>query len=63
MIATTMVNGQPQLPGPPSEMDQKLDIARVEGQVKASSINKVAQFVQTHPDESTAILRSWMQEG
>jgi flagellar M-ring protein FliF len=43
-------------------MDQRLDIARIEGQVKASSIKKVADFVDTHPEESTAILRSWVHE-
>jgi flagellar M-ring protein FliF len=51
-----------QLTGP-SEMDQRLDIARIEGQVKASSVKKVADFVDKHPDESTAILRSWVHEG
>ncbi len=49
--------------GPPSEMEQRLDIARIEGQVKASSVKKVADFVEKHPDESTAILRSWVHEG
>jgi len=48
---------------PPSEMDQRLDIARIEGQVKASSVRKVSEFVESHPDESTAILRSWVHEG
>jgi len=54
--------GQPQMLAGPSEMDQRLDIARIEGQVKASSIKKVADFVDTHPEESTAILRSWVHE-
>ncbi|MDY6924619.1 MAG: flagellar basal-body MS-ring/collar protein FliF [Pseudomonadota bacterium] len=54
-----------QLTGPagPSEMEQRLDIARIEGQVKASSVKKVADFVEKHPDESTAILRNWVHEG
>ena len=52
-----------QLSGPPSEMEQRLDIARIEGQVKASSVKKVADFVEKHPDESTSILRSWVHEG
>jgi len=47
---------------PPSEMDQRLDIAKIEGQVKASSVRKVAEFVESHPDESTSILRSWVHE-
>ena len=48
---------------PPSEMDHRLDIARIEGQVKASSVRKVSEFVESHPDESTAILRGWVHEG
>ena len=50
-------------PGGPTEMEQRLDIARIEGQVKASSVKKVADFVEKHPDESTSILRSWVHEG
>lgn len=46
----------------PTEMDQRLDIARIEGQVKASSVKKVADFVERHPDESTTILRGWVHE-
>ena len=46
----------------PSEMDQRIDIARIEGQVKLSSIKKVADFVDKHPDESVSILRSWLHE-
>jgi len=47
------------LPGP-SEMDQRLDIARIEGQVKASAVKKVADFVDKHPEESVSILRGWL---
>jgi flagellar M-ring protein FliF len=49
------------LPGP-SEMDQRIDIARIEGQVKASSVKKVADFVDKHPEESVSILRGWLHE-
>ena len=54
--------GAPQLM-PPSEMEQRLDIARIEGQVKASSVKKVADFVESHPDESVSIIRNWVHEG
>ncbi|WP_332658459.1 flagellar basal-body MS-ring/collar protein FliF [Brevundimonas sp.] len=62
---TTVMGGAPmhQLTGPPSDMEHRLDIARIEGQVKASSVKKVADFVEKHPDESTSILRSWVHEG
>jgi flagellar M-ring protein FliF len=48
------------LPGP--DVDQRIDIAKIEGQVKASSVKRVAEFVDRHPDESIAILRSWLHE-
>ena len=65
-LQTSLVGGgggpMAQLSGP-SEMENRLDIARIEGQVKASSVKKVADFVEKHPDESTSILRSWVHEG
>ncbi|MGA9659741.1 MAG: flagellar basal-body MS-ring/collar protein FliF [Asticcacaulis sp.] len=39
-----------------------IDIARIEGQVKASSVKKVSEFVDRHPDESVSILRSWLHD-
>jgi flagellar M-ring protein FliF len=54
-------SGEPMaLAGP--DMDQRIDIAKIEGQVKASSIKRVSEFVEKHPDESVAILRSWLHE-
>jgi flagellar M-ring protein FliF len=53
--------GQPlALPSP--DIDQKIDIARIEGQVKASSLKRVSEFVDKHPEESVSILRSWLHE-
>ncbi|WGM37578.1 flagellar basal-body MS-ring/collar protein FliF [Caulobacter sp. NIBR1757] len=46
----------------PSDMDQRIDIARIEGQVKASSVKRVSEFVDTHPEESVSILRTWLHE-
>ncbi|MBC7670656.1 MAG: flagellar M-ring protein FliF [Gemmatimonadaceae bacterium] len=48
--------------GPASDMDNRIDIAKIEGQVKASSIKRVSEFVEKHPDESVAILRTWLHE-
>ncbi len=50
--------GQLALPNP----DDRIDIARIEGQVKVSSVKRVAEFVERHPDESVAILRTWLHE-
>jgi flagellar M-ring protein FliF len=66
VLQTSLAGGQggdvAQLTGP-SEMEKRLDMARVEGQVKASSVKMVADFVEKNPDESTAILRNWVHEG
>jgi flagellar M-ring protein FliF len=51
------------LPAPGSaELEAKIDIARIEGQVKASSVKRVAEFVDKHPEESVSIIRSWLHE-
>jgi flagellar M-ring protein FliF len=39
-----------------------IDIARIEGQVKASAVKQVSEFVDRHPDESVSILRSWLHD-
>ncbi|THD62185.1 flagellar basal-body MS-ring/collar protein FliF [Phenylobacterium sp.] len=63
-ISVDPVTGQQMaLPAPVNEgLEQKIDIARIEGQVKASSVKRVAEFVDKHPDESVAIIRGWLHE-
>ena len=43
-------------------VENGIDIARIEGQVKASAVKQVADFVERHPDESVSILRSWLHD-
>jgi flagellar M-ring protein FliF len=43
-------------------LDAGIDVARISGQVKASSIKRISEVVSTHPDESVAIIRAWMAE-
>ena len=40
-----------------------IDINKVAGRVKASSAKKIGEIIESHPDESLAILRGWMAEG
>ncbi|CAK0766219.1 Flagellar M-ring protein [uncultured Gammaproteobacteria bacterium] len=44
------------------ELEQMIDINRVEGRVRASSLRKVGEIVEKHPEEAVAILRSWMYQ-
>ncbi len=46
----------------PDRLDAGIDVARISGQVRASSIKKISEVVASHPDESVAIIRSWMAE-
>jgi flagellar M-ring protein FliF len=50
------------LPQPQNEMEGKLNMAQIEGQVKGNSVKRVSEFVEKHPDESVAILRNWLHE-
>lgn len=43
-------------------LESMIDIAKIEGQVKASSVKKVGEVVERHPDEALAILRSWLHD-
>jgi flagellar M-ring protein FliF len=47
---------------PVQEQEARIDIARIEGQVKASSVKKVSEFVDRHPEESLSILRGWLHD-
>lgn len=46
------------------ELEELIDIDRVEGRVRASSVKKVGEIVEKHPEEALSIVRHWMyQEG
>jgi len=52
--------GHAQIQMPPTEGG--IDMARIEGQVRTSSVKQVSEFVERHPEESVSILRSWLHE-
>lgn len=59
--------GAPALAGPmegapEEEFEELIDIDRVEGRVKASSVKKVGEIVDKHPGEALSIIRSWMYQ-
>ncbi|HTQ12296.1 MAG TPA: hypothetical protein VMH86_00365, partial [Rhizomicrobium sp.] len=39
-----------------------IDISQIEGQVRESSIKKVGEVVNSHPEEALAIIRTWLHE-
>ena len=58
--AIAAAGGHALLSGPSAE--PRIDMARIEGQVRASAVKQVADFVTQHPEESVSILRSWLHE-
>jgi flagellar M-ring protein FliF len=42
--------------------ESMVDLANVEGQIRASSIRKIADLVDKHPDDSLSIVRGWMAQ-
>ena len=42
------------------EIDQMIDINKVEGRVRATSVKKIGEIVDKHPDEAVAIIRNWL---
>lgn len=62
--------GPQALPGPqpgmlprPSAVNNMIDIAQIEGQVKESSVRKVGEIINKHPDEAMSIVRTWLYQG
>ena len=49
--------GTVSLPAPGEDM---VDLEQVEGRVRASSVKKLGEFVDRHPEQALAILRNWL---
>ncbi|NKE43313.1 flagellar M-ring protein FliF [Roseomonas frigidaquae] len=48
------------LVGEAAAEEELVDVAMVEGQLKASSLQRVAGLVEKHPDEALALVRRWL---
>jgi flagellar M-ring protein FliF len=46
----------------PSETARKIDIAQIQGQVHAQSVQKVGELADKNPSEAVSIIRQWMNE-
>ena len=56
--------GVPAIQGPEEEEEHEelIDIDRVEGRVKSSSVKRVSEIVEKHPEEALSIIRGWMYQ-
>ena len=60
-------SGATALPGPSApagliEDESMLSIANIDGQMRASSIRRIGQLAERHPEETLSIVRGWMSE-
>jgi flagellar M-ring protein FliF len=46
----------------PSETSKMIDIAQIQGQVHAQSVQKVGELADKNPRETVSIIRSWLHE-
>ena len=46
----------------PSQTAKMIDIAQVQGQVHAQSVQKVGELAEKNPNETVSIIRTWLHE-
>jgi flagellar M-ring protein FliF len=59
--AGTAPDGEPLKPQP-SETSKMIDIAQIQGQVHAQSVQKVGEIADRNPHETVSIIRQWLHE-
>jgi flagellar M-ring protein FliF len=44
------------------EDDSMVNVANVEGQMRASSVRRLTELVEKHPEASLSIVRGWIMQ-
>ncbi|MCB2055051.1 MAG: flagellar M-ring protein FliF [Geminicoccaceae bacterium] len=53
-------SGKPAASVPPEE-DERIDLAQIDGSVRAALINQVSEVIENHPDDALRVIRGWLQ--
>ena len=62
-VAGPAASGVPALAGPTGEGEEAMvNLVNVEGQMRASTIRKIGELVDKHPEESLVIVRNWISQ-
>jgi flagellar M-ring protein FliF len=59
---TGALGATPEIQAVPSQGAKMIDIAQVQGQVHAQSIQKVGELASRNPNETVSIIRQWLQD-
>jgi flagellar M-ring protein FliF len=60
---TGAIAGTSEIKAVPSATAKMIDVAQVQGQVHAQSVQKVGELADKNPTEAISIIRSWLHEG
>jgi flagellar M-ring protein FliF len=66
--AASAVPGLPSMPSASdaeaiaAEIDQMIDLNQVEGRVRASSVRKISDLVDQHPEQAVNLIRQWVYQ-
>jgi flagellar M-ring protein FliF len=52
----------PPIQAKPNHTTKMIEIAQVQGQVHAQSVQKVGELAERNPNETASIVRQWLQE-
>ncbi|OPZ77771.1 MAG: Flagellar M-ring protein [Alphaproteobacteria bacterium ADurb.Bin438] len=59
-VTTQLLSGGTGMEEEVGGLEELIDIAKVEGRVKASSLRKIGEIIDKHPEEALNIIRNWM---
>lgn len=45
-----------------SDIDDMINVRQIEGQIKATSLKKISEIIDKHPEEALSVIRSWMYQ-
>ena len=54
--------GQPGVLAGAEEEESMINLSNIEGRVKASSLRKIGDIIDKHPEEAVSIMRTWMYQ-
>ncbi len=60
--AAGQISSEPDALGALPEPENMIDVANIEGKLRASSIRRITELVDKHPEEAVAVVRSWMAQ-